>query len=69
MSFAVVKFLNENENDCDLVQEVPTSWLCKDNKSCKWPPERYVKIYINKQLPPEPHWEEHPVEVEGFFGK
>lgn len=67
MSYAVVKFIKEMGEDEHMVSEIPASWLTKDNTFCKWPP-KHVGIYINKNVPPQDDWEEHPVIVECFCG-
>jgi len=68
MSYAVVKFLDEADDDEEIVSEVPLSWLVKDNKFCRWPSEKYAHIYIAKNFPPKDDWQEYPVEVEYICG-
>lgn len=62
-------FLNETDEESEVIQEVTTAWLCNNNTKCNWPPEKYVQIYLAKMITPEPNWRQHPVEVEDFFGK
>lgn len=68
MSFAVVKFLKDSDNQAEIVSEVPLSWLSKNQTHCKWPSDKHVGIYINKNCPPQDDWEEYRVEVECFCG-
>lgn len=68
MSYAVVKFLTEDQHDEEVVSEVPMSWISKDNKCCKWPPG-HASIYIAKNVPPNSDWEDHPIELEFICGE
>lgn len=61
--YALGKFLKESDELTEIVQEIPISWLIKDNKFCKWPPKRFVNIYITKAFPPQDDWEECPIEL------
>lgn len=66
MDYAVVKFINDEDTADEVVSEIPTAWLIKENTFCKWPPEKFVAIYINKGVQPQDHWKEYAVEVECF---
>lgn len=55
-SYALVKFLDESDRNNEIVQEIPQSWLIKENQFCKWPPKRFEKIYISKPFPLQEDW-------------
>lgn len=39
-----------DEDDGELVSEVPVSWLDKNNSVFKWPDEKYAGLYIKTKV-------------------
>ncbi|XP_050506350.1 uncharacterized protein LOC126884459 [Diabrotica virgifera virgifera] len=63
MSYTVVRFLEENEEE-EIISEVPSSWI--ESKYCWWPSSKNVSILISKGACPDKNkWKKYPVAVLG----
>lgn len=66
--YAVVRFRGGEES----VEVVPTSWICEDQVSCKWPPKTFnnekIRRLIMSLSKPTPEFDIYPVTVMHEYG-
>lgn len=70
--FAVVEFLNPEEEPTGEVSIVPLIWLHKSEKKCHWPigtNKMPFKEFVEKQTPPKKSWPLYRIKVKCKTGK
>ncbi|KAK5649082.1 hypothetical protein RI129_003974 [Pyrocoelia pectoralis] len=67
MPYAVVRFIDEDNQSDDVVSEIPSKWLFQNNTLCYWPVAKNVSTYISKAVEPNKDtWTVNKVAVEFF---
>jgi len=72
LPYAVVKFVDEVENDNEVVSEVPSIWISSDRTQCWWPISKQIHTLMVTQAVPktnDPKWSLHKVIFEKYYGK
>ncbi|XP_031328237.1 uncharacterized protein LOC116159405 [Photinus pyralis] len=68
MSYAVVTFLNNDDEETDeyYSSEIPMSWLCENNTKCWWPAQsKNVTSLITREVPPNTDkWDLEEIKVD-----